>query len=122
MFGTWRCPRSSDDLEAAVGGVGIGGAAWQARGVFVAHGVERAEAMFGSVSFYFEVVGMASHFGRSHRTISFSGCSSWKHCSMCYGPALSLFRGVCLAVLGGLPEGLFSFEFFLTFDAVAGPG
>jgi len=47
----------SDDLEAAVGGVGIGGAAWQARGVFVAHGVERAEAMFGSVSFYFEVVG-----------------------------------------------------------------
>jgi hypothetical protein len=45
-----------DDLEAAVGGFGIWGANGQARGVFIAHGVEGAEAVFGSVCFYFEVV------------------------------------------------------------------
>src|SRR5512146_983364 len=47
---------------------------------------------------------MASHPLRSQRIISSSGCSSWKHCSMCYGPAVLPVRGVLLLVLGGLPE------------------
>jgi len=48
---------ASDDLEAAVGGVRIGSANGEARGVFVAHGVEGAEGMFGAVRFNFQVVG-----------------------------------------------------------------
>jgi hypothetical protein len=38
-----------DNLEAAVGVFGIWGAGGQARGVFVAHGVEGAQPVFGSV-------------------------------------------------------------------------
>ena len=49
--------RSSDDLEAAVGDVAIGGASAEARGVFVAHSVIGAEAVFGSVRFNLQVVG-----------------------------------------------------------------
>jgi hypothetical protein len=66
--------------------------------------VEGAEAVFGSVGFNFEVIGDRVAFRPVQRIISFSGCSSWKHCSMGYGLALSSLGGVCLAVLGGLPE------------------
>ncbi len=51
MSGGW-----SDDLEVAVGGVSVGSAGGQARGVFVAHGVEGAEAVLSAVRFNFEVV------------------------------------------------------------------
>ena len=48
---------TSDDAERAVGSVGIWGAGGQPRGVFVAHSVEGAEVMLGSVRFHFQVVG-----------------------------------------------------------------
>jgi hypothetical protein len=44
--------------------------------------VEGAEAVFGSVGFNFEVIGDRVAFRPVQRIISFSGCSSWKHCSM----------------------------------------
>src|SRR5512135_1340972 len=47
----------SDDLEAAVGRSRVGGSCRQARGVFVAHGVESAEVVLGAVRLNFQVVG-----------------------------------------------------------------
>ena len=46
----------SDDAERAVRKGWVGGARGQARSVFVAHGVERAQSVLGAVRFYFQVV------------------------------------------------------------------